>query len=137
MNVNEVVNMHLQTINTSWDYHTNNHFKISDISFEKVQLAIDTINVNGININDDTLSFLFKKDLLRDEKITNAAFLLFTKNDTVISTVEMGRFQTPIIIKDNERSQSDLISQVNRIIIFIEKHMNKAIVITGDAKHTQ
>jgi len=115
----------------------NNHFKISDISFEKVQLAIDTINVDGIKINDDPLSFLFKKDLVRDEKITNAAYLLFAKNDTVITTVEMGRFQSPIIIKDNDRSQSDLLSQFNRIISFIEKHMNKAIVITGEAKHTQ
>lgn len=35
LSVDEVVNMHLQTINSSWDYHTNNHFKIEDISFEK------------------------------------------------------------------------------------------------------
>jgi len=32
MNVNEVVNTHLQTVNTSWDYHTNNHTFIRNFS---------------------------------------------------------------------------------------------------------
>ncbi|MGM0635457.1 MAG: ATP-binding protein [Bacteroidota bacterium] len=137
LSVEEVVNMHLQTINSSWDYHTNNYSKIDDISFEKVQSAIEVINKNGTIINEDPINFLFKKDLIKNEKLTNAAFLLFTKKDTVITTVELGRFQTSIIIKDNDRSQTDLIAQVNQIIGFVEKHINKAIIITGKAQHTQ
>jgi ATP-dependent DNA helicase RecG len=137
LSVEEVVNMHLQTINSSWDYHTNNHFKIEDISFEKVQAAIDTIINNGTSISEDPINFLFKKDLIKNEKLTNAAYLLFTKKETVVTTVELGRFQSPIIIKDNARSQTDLISQVNQILSFVEKHINKAIVITGKAQHTQ
>lgn len=137
LSVEDVVNMHLQTINSSWDYHTNNHFNIDDISFEKVQSAIEAMNKNGTLINEDPINFLFKKDLIKNEKLTNAAFLLFTKKESVITTVELGRFQTPIIIKDNDRSQTDLIAQVDKIMSFVEKHINKAIIITGKAQHTQ
>lgn len=83
------------------------------------------------------MSFLYKQDLIRDEKITNAAFLLFTERDTRMTTIEMGRFQTDILIKDSLRSQSDIISQVNQVIDFVKKHMNKAIIITGQAQNTQ
>jgi len=44
MNISEVVNLHLQSFNTSWDFHTNNQFKTNDISLEKVQKAIEIIN---------------------------------------------------------------------------------------------
>ena len=44
LSTHEVVNMHLQTFNTSWDYHINNQFTVDDISFEKVQFAIDRLN---------------------------------------------------------------------------------------------
>jgi ATP-dependent DNA helicase RecG len=44
LHVSEVVNLHLQSFNTSWDFHTNNQFKIEDISLEKVQKSIDLIN---------------------------------------------------------------------------------------------
>ena len=137
LGVSEVVNIHLQTFNSSWDYHTNNHFKLEDISFEKIQLAIDSINENGVNISESPLNFLLKKDLIRGEKLTNAAFLLFTANDTVMTTIEMGRFQTDIIIKDTARSQTDIISQVDQVLNFVKKHMNKAIIFTGDAQNTQ
>lgn len=44
LSVSEVVNLHLQSFNTSWDYHINDHFNIEDLSLEKVQQAIDKIN---------------------------------------------------------------------------------------------
>lgn len=31
LSVSEVVNLHLQSFNTSWDFHINNQFKINDI----------------------------------------------------------------------------------------------------------
>ncbi|MBC8488169.1 MAG: putative DNA binding domain-containing protein [Bacteroidetes bacterium] len=89
LSTSEVVNMHLQSFNTSWDYHTNNQFVIDDISFDKVQLVIDRMNQSGIRITEDPLTFLIKNDLIRDELLTNAGFLLFTKNDTVLTTIKL------------------------------------------------
>jgi ATP-dependent DNA helicase RecG len=114
LNTAEVVNMHLQTFNTSWDYHISNQYSIDKLSFEKVQQAIDAMNAQGSRINDDPLTFLIKKDLIRGEKITNASFLLFCKGESALTTIELGRFQGDTIIKDSLRLKCDILSQASR-----------------------
>ena len=137
LSTSEVVNMHLQSFNTSWDYHTNNQFSIKDISDEKVQHAIDSINRAGGHIAEDPMSFLIKCDLIREGLITNAAYLLFKKEDSVLTTIELGRFQTEIIIKDSARTKADILTQIEQVMDFVRKHINKEIVITGEAQNTQ
>jgi ATP-dependent DNA helicase RecG len=137
INISEAVNMHLQSFNTSWDYHINNQFKINDISLEKVQKAIDNMNQTGTRITDDPLTFLVKNDLVRDGILTNAAYLLFTNRETVVTTIELGRFQSEIIIKDTARTKSDILSQINQVMDFVKKHINKGIIITGQPQNTQ
>jgi ATP-dependent DNA helicase RecG len=137
LNTSEVVNLHLQSFNTSWDYHINNQFKLDDISLVKVQNAIDAINQTDIKITDDPLTFLLKNDLVRDGNITNAAYFLFTERDTVLTTIELGRFQSDIIIKDSNRTKSDILTQIDQVLDFVKKHINKEIIITGEARNTQ
>jgi ATP-dependent DNA helicase RecG len=134
--ISEVVNMHLQSFNTSWDYHINNQFKITDISLEKVQSAIDNMNQTGTRITDDPLTFLVKNDLVRDGMLTNAAYLLFANRETAVTTVELGRFQSEIIIKDEARTKTDILSQINQVMDFVKKHINKEIIITGQPQNT-
>ena len=89
------------------------------------------------NLKLDPLAFLFKNDLIRNHKVTNAAYLLFTKEDTVLTTIEMGRFQSPTLIKDNARSKSDILAQINEVMDFVKKHVNKEVIITDKPRHTQ
>ena len=131
MTINEVVNMHLQTMNSSWDAYIDPIHSIEDLSLEKVQKAIDLLRSRGRNITEDPLSFLVKYDMLREEKITNAAFLLFHKNDHIIATIEFGFFQSDIIIKDSLRSKSDILTQIDEVMNFVKKHINKEVIITG------
>jgi ATP-dependent DNA helicase RecG len=137
LTTSEVVNMHLQSFNTSWDYHTNNQFSIKDISFEKVQNAIDKLNQTGSHITEDPLSFLIKYDLVREGLITNAAYLMFKKADSVLTTIELGRFQTEIVIKDTARTKADILTQIEQVIDFVRKHINKEVIITGEPQNTQ
>ena len=65
MTINEVVNMHLQTMNSSWDAYIDPIHSIEDLSLEKVQKAIDLLRSRGRNITEDPLSFLVKYDMLR------------------------------------------------------------------------
>jgi len=135
--LSEVVNLHLQSFNTSWDYHINDQIIIDDISFEKVQKAIELFNQSGSQINDDPLTFLVKNDLVRNGQVSNAAFLLFTKKETLFTTIELGRFQTEIIIKDSDRSKKDLLTQIEQVMNYVKKHINKEIIITGKPQNVQ
>ena len=51
--------------------------------------------------------------------------------ESSLSCIELGRFQTPTIIKDGARLKTDLFTEVDGVIDFIKKHINKAYIITG------
>ena len=127
LSTQEVVNLHLQSFNTSWDFHSNNQFSIKDLSFKKVRDVIERLNSTGSHITEDPLSFLTKSDLVRDGLITNAAYLLFKNEDSVLTTIELGRFQTEIIIKDSGRTKADILSQIEQVMDFVRKHINSTL----------
>ncbi|MFH1654844.1 MAG: RNA-binding domain-containing protein [Pseudomonadota bacterium] len=132
LNINEVVNMHLKTFNSSWDYYEDSNHTINDISLDKVVLFIERANRNReYPITDDPITFLKKYELLRDKKISKACFLLFMKEWSILSTIELGRFQTETLIKDGTTVRTDVLSEVDEVMHFITKHINKAYVITG------
>jgi ATP-dependent DNA helicase RecG len=133
----EVVDMHLKSVNSSWDFYTNQQKTIDDISFEKVQIAIDKIAERNGSSTDNPISFLQKYELIKGDYITNACYLLFSKNDTMISTIELGHFASDIVIKDSITNRMDIVSQVESVFSFIKKHINKEIIITESAENTQ
>ncbi|MDO9110839.1 MAG: AAA family ATPase, partial [Desulfatirhabdiaceae bacterium] len=105
---------------------------------EKVQQFIDRVNRNReIPVLDDPLSVLQKFELLRDGRVTRAAFFLFMAHESDLSTIELGRFQTPTIIKDGARLQTDLFAEVDGVMAFIRKHINKAYIITGEPEREE
>jgi ATP-dependent DNA helicase RecG len=137
LSASEVVNLHLQTINSSWDAYPDTIHTPDDISLEKIQASIETMKSNGLTINETPISFLLKYDLLREGKLTNAAYLLFKKADTFNTTIELGRFQDAITIKDTARTKTDIITQIEQTLDFVRKHINKRVIITGEARNTQ
>jgi ATP-dependent DNA helicase RecG len=70
-------------------------------------------------------------------KLSNAPFLLFTGKDTVLTTIELGRFQTDTIIKESNRTKTDILSQIAQIIGFLKKHINKEIIVTESPRNIQ
>ena len=133
--VSEVVNMHLQSLNTSWDAYPDPVHHLDDISLGKVQHAIELMKGRGVTISESPLSFLLKYDLIRDEKPVNAAYLMFKNRDSIATTIELGRFQDNITIKDTSRTQADIITQVEQVLDFVKKHINVALIITGNAQN--
>jgi len=137
LSVSEVVNLHLQSLNTSWDAYSDPVHNLDDISLDKVQKGIETMKSRGMTISESPLSFLLKYDLIREQKPTNATYLMFKNRDSIATTIELGRFQDIITIKDTSRTQADIITQVEQVLDFVEKHINLALVITGEAQNTQ
>jgi ATP-dependent DNA helicase RecG len=135
--VSEVVNMHLQSLNTSWDAYSDQMHRLDDISLDKVQKSIELLKNRNFTISESPLSFLRKYDLIREERPTHAAYLMFKNKDSLSTTIELGRFQNPITIKETTRTQSDIITQVEDVMSFVKKHMNLALIITGEIQNTQ
>jgi len=136
LSISEVVNLHLQTLNTSWDAYPDPNHSENDLSMEKILSAMEIIRKNDIYLGENPMLFLQKYNLIRDGKITNAAYLLFKKEDSYETAIELGRFQTEIIIKDTARSKSDIISQVNQVLDFVKKHINKELIFKGEPMTT-
>ena len=137
LSVGEVANLHLQSINSSWDAYIDPLHTMDSLSMEKIEQVISMLKQKGRTVDDDPMAFLSKYSLLRDGKPTFAAYLLFKKEDCFISTIELGRFQSPIIIKDSDRTKADLITQVDVVMNFIKKHINKAVIITEKPQNTE
>jgi ATP-dependent DNA helicase RecG len=120
LGVEEIANEHLKTINSSWDMFPDIIHSLNEISFTKVQKCIKLMKKNGISIKETNITFLEKYNLIRNNQITNAAFLMFKKNDEVTTTIELGRFQNDITIKDSARTKSDILTQVDEVINFVK-----------------
>jgi ATP-dependent DNA helicase RecG len=133
----EVVNMHLQALNTSWDSYPNTVHSLDDISLDKVQNVIEEMRKNGLTICETPVEFLQKKNLLREGKLTNAAYLLFKTNDSYLTSIEMGHFQTPTIVKDTARTKADVLTEIEDVLTFVRKHINKRIFFTGEARRIE
>ena len=101
MTLNEITNLHLKTINLSWDFAIDPNHGIKDISLAKVDKFIEKANRHRENpITDDPLTVMKKYELLRENSLTFGAFLLFPEKPSIVSTIDAGRFDSEIIIRD-------------------------------------
>jgi len=138
MSIDEVVNLHLQAMNSSWDYFEDKKHSLNDISLEKVASFLIKLNQNRHNkIIDSPLFVLNKFELLKNDTITRACFLLFTKEENVLTTIELARFQEETLIKDAKTIKLDLFSELEEVLSFILKHINKEYIITGKIKREE
>ena len=138
LTTNEVVQLHQSTFNTSWDYTIDYGHTLEDISLDKVGRFIALMNkIRLAPIDDPPLAVLKKFELVRGGQITIGCFLLFGKQDTLLTTVELGRFTDAITISDALSLRGDLISQADAMLNFIAKHINKAYIITGKVQREE
>jgi len=128
----------LRTFNSSWDSYVNPGYALSAISYEKVQEFIHKCNKDKeILIQDDPTTVLNKFQLIKEEGVTSACYLLFCKNEVFDAAIELGRFSTPTSIKDGLTVRSDLFTEVEEVLSFIRKHINKEYIITGDPQREE
>jgi ATP-dependent DNA helicase RecG len=138
MTTSDVVKAHLSTLKSSWDSYVDELHTEADISFDKVQAFIERINrLREAPLLDDPLALLRKFELLREGRITHAAFLLFMAGETCSSAIELGRFQTPTLIKDGARLKTDFFAEVEGVMAFIKKYINKAYIIKGEPQREE
>ncbi|GGH30651.1 winged helix-turn-helix transcriptional regulator [Sphingobacterium alkalisoli] len=138
MSVAEVAQMHLRTVNSSWDYFWRNGLTTADISLDKVKKVFDMVRRRNSNIPIDTSEqFLKKQELVHGKQISNACYLLFCKEDTYHTTIQMGHFASETVIKDDVTISTDIVTEVEEVMNFVRKHINKEIIITDQLENTE
>jgi len=132
MTLSEIANLHLQTVNLSWDFTADPNHGVDDISIDKVNGFIETVNrLREYPVTDDPLTVLHKYELLRNEQITIGCFLLFCKEESLITTIDAGRFDSETIIRDNKTIRSDLFNEVDACLDFIRNLFSKHFQVTS------
>lgn len=138
LSLTEISNLYLQTFNTSWDHYADARHGLEDISLDKVNSFIDDANkIRPYPMDDSPLTVLKKYELVKGEKISNGCFLLFAAGDCFASSLQAGRFASETIIKDSLSLSIDLFTEVEQVLGFIQKHMNRAYVITGKSQREE
>ncbi|MCP4969127.1 MAG: AAA family ATPase, partial [Arcobacter sp.] len=133
MSLNEISNEHMKTINSSWDYHVDTRHDFDDISFENIEKFIQKIESNqNKTFNETPISVLKKYELLKEDKLTFAAYLLFTSNESALTSFQIGRFKTSIDIIDNIDINTNILDQIDIVISGIKKHLMTEFIITGE-----
>jgi ATP-dependent DNA helicase RecG len=138
MSIHEIFDLHLKTHHSSWDHYYDTQHTLEDISLDKVNRFIELANkIRPYPIMDDPMTVLRKFELLQKERITHGCYLLFTAEDSLLSTIEIGRFASETTIKDSLTIRKDLIAEVEKVLEFIHKHMGRSYIISGKAQREE
>jgi len=138
MSVDEIANEYIKTINGSWDFYPDGMHGIESISMGKVKKFIQRIEKRtDSKIKTPPLEFLKKLEFIRNDKLTYGAYLLFVKENCLISDVQAGRFKSETAIIDSISINSDLFTEVDEIIAFLKKHLMVEYIITGNPQREE
>ena len=138
MNLDEISNLHLQTINSSWDYYPDPNHSLQHISIEKVEKYIKEFEKwNKTQVNFEPLDFLNKLEILRNNKLTFGAYILFAKDLCVVSDIQIGRFKSSTKIIDSLNLDTDIFTELDQILAFIKKHLMVEFIITGNPQREE
>lgn len=138
MSLDEISNEHLKTINSSWDYYVDERHDFSDISQENINNFIVKIEkFQNKTFNDDPMTILRKYELLKEDKLTFGAYLLFTSNNSVLTAFQIGRFKSETKIIDNIDINTNILNQVEIAIEFIKKHLMVEFIISGNPQREE
>jgi ATP-dependent DNA helicase RecG len=129
----------LSKIGKSWDSLIN-QASIDDLDSETINLykTLSKERLPSISQLSDTKIILENLNLLVDDKLTNAAVLLFGKNPRKFipnTETRVGRFLNDVDILDTILIDGNLIQQLNKATEAIKKHLKVRFEIKENERH--
>ena len=113
--------MQQQSLSLSYDAYPS-PTKFENLDQNLIQRFFDQVNSRGrITLIEDMQTNLIKLKLIRDNRVTIAASLLFGDPDF---SIRIGRFKSPDTIIDDLVVQGSLFGVLNEALTFIKKHIN-------------
>ena len=142
MTPQEIAEMHIHSIGTSWDAFPAGEKTLDDIDPKRVEKYIREANATGRRkIKDSPTEVLKKLEFIKDGRATWAAILIFGKEPQrplLQSAVHCGRFRmdkTQII--DDLMIETDLIDQVDEVMKFITRHISVRYEFEGKPRRKE
>lgn len=132
--LNEIVEMQLYSLNSSFD-----SFVVAE-NLEQLDLLLiknffkHLSNAGRLRLYDDPIRNLKQIGLLKDDKVTFAALLLFGNHNT---NIHIGRFKSNDIIVDDILITTPLIAAVDEAMTFIRKNISLRYDFTGELRRKE
>lgn len=121
----------------SWDAYPAPDTTLNDPDVIKTERFISRVNAAGrFVLGGSWQESLEKLDLIRKNKPSNAAKLLFAKELKQYS-IHVGRFKTPSMIIDDKMIKNTLYEAVEETMRFIVSHLKVAFEFTGEIQRTE
>jgi len=137
LTLTEVANMHLQSLQLSWDAYPDERSEISKLSEEKIDGFLERVREGGrFKVEGDRWPVLEKLGYVKEGAPTHAAVILFGENDPPYS-LHIGRFKTPTMIIDDRMIRGTLFSVVEEAMSVIISHLKVAFEITGKIQRNE
>ena len=131
LNLTEIANLHLQSLQLSWDAYPANDITWQDLDSTKITEFVNRVNQTGrFKLAGTPEENLTKLQLLKDNQATQAAKLLFSQEQNTYN-IHIGRFKTPSMIIDDKMVRSTLFDAVEETMQIIISHLKVAFEITG------
>ena len=137
MTLTEISNMHLQSLQLSWDSYEAIGSSFDTLDIDKIDKFFTKVNKTGrFKLLGTRKENLKKLSLLKNNSITNAAKLLFAKEQNSYN-VHIGRFKTPTMILDDKMIRGTLFEVVEETMFYILSHIKVAFEFTGEIQRTE
>jgi ATP-dependent DNA helicase RecG len=134
LTLEEIVDLQQQSLSVSFDAYPV-QVTLNELDQKLIKQFFDRVNNRGrITLRDDLLTNLIKLKLVRDEKVTLAANLLFGDPDF---NIRVGRFKSAATIIDDNVIKAPLFSAIDEVMTFIKKHINLAYHFDGSLQRKE
>jgi len=131
LNVSEVSDLYMQTMQYSWDAYPYRGADINSLNLKKVEQFIAKVNlVKRFSLPLNPQDALSKLNMIQKNTPTNAAMILFSK-DNLRYNVHIGRFKTPSLIVADKMINGNLFDVLEESMQTIIGHLKFAFEITG------
>ena len=137
MTLTEMANMHLQSLQLSWDAYPDEQSSFQQLSNAKIARFLERVRQGGrFQVEGEQSVVLEKLGYLKNGAPTHAARLLFGENDPPYS-LHIGRFKTPSTIIDDRMIRGTLFEAAEEAMQFIISHLKVAFEITGKIERNE
>lgn len=137
MSLTDIANIHMQSLQLSWDSYPEDQSTVKDLSPRKMKAFLKRVRDEGrFKGEGDWPVVLEKLGYLKNGTPTHAAMILFGKNDSPYQ-LHIGRFKTPSTIIDDRMIRGTLFEVADDAMKFILSHIKVAFEITGEIQRRE